>query len=327
MKVLREHIKNETFRPFYLLCGSEAYLKKLYKAKLKEAIVGSNDTMNFSYFEGKQLDTKQVGEIARTLPFFAERRLILIENSGMFKSASTLADELTDLPDSTFVVFVEEEIDKRNKLYKLVHEKGYISEMNGLDDKSLKLFIAQKLNEDKKKIKETTIEYLLDKVGSDMENILTELEKLICFCFEREVITEEDIDEVCATQLTGKIFAMVDAIATKQQDKAMSLYYDLLALREKPMTILYLITRQFNILLQVKSLSSASIPSGNIASKLSIPPFAVAKSLTQSKNFTIAQLKRAIEYSAEVEECVKTGRLVEQVGVEMFLVRFSKKEK
>lgn len=325
MKVIREHIKTGNFRPFYLLYGSESYLKKLYKGKLKEAILSGSDEMNYSYFEGKQLDLKRLVEIAGTLPFFSERRLIIIENSGLFKSSNTLADDLADMPSSTFVVFVEQEIDKRNKLYKLVRDKGVISEMNGLEEKSLKIFIAQKLAEDQKKMKEITIEYLLDKVGSDMENLLCECEKLVSYAYERDIITEADIDTVCTTQITGKIFALVEAIALKQQDKAMNLYYDLLSLREKPLSILYLIIRQFNIILQVKSMSAVSIPSGSIASKLGIPPFAVTKSMNQARNFSSKQLLEAMQYGTEVEEMAKTGRIDEQIGVEMFIVRFSHK--
>lgn len=325
MKVIKEHIKTGSFKPFYLLYGSEEYLKKLYRDKLKTAILKDGGDMNYSYFEGKDADPKQVYEAAQTLPFFNDKRLIIIENSGLFKSSSELSELLGSTPDSTVVIFVETEIDKRSKLYKLVKDQGTISEMNGLDEKNLKLFVASLLEQEGKKITEASISYFLDKTGSDMINISNEIEKLTGYTLGREVITAQDIDTVVTTQITGKIFNMIDAIGSKQQSKALDLYYDLLSVREKPMSILFLITRHFNILLQTKNLQALGYPSSTISEMAGVPPFAVNKYLAQAKNFTSARLKEALEFGADIEEQVKTGRLLEKIGVELFIVTFSKK--
>lgn len=325
MKVIKEHIKTGSFKQFYLLYGSEEYLKKLYRDKLKTAILQDGGDMNYSYFEGKNADPRQVYEAAQTLPFFNDKRLIIIENSGLFKSSSELSELLGNTPDSTIVVFVEAEIDKRSKLYKLVKDQGTISEMNGLDEKNLKLFVASLLEQEGKKITEASISYLLDKTGPDMINICNEIEKLTGYTLGREVITTQDIDKVVTTQITGKIFNMIDAIGSKQQSKALDLYYDLLSVREKPMSILYLITRHFNILLQTKNLQALGYPSSFISEMAGVPPFAVNKYLAQAKNFTSARLKEALEFGADIEEQVKTGRLLEKIGVELFIVTFSKK--
>ena len=74
-----------------------------------------------------------------------------------------------------------------------------------------------------------------------MGNITKELEKLFCYALERDVITREDIDAVCVTQISNHIFDMVNAVAEKQQKKALDMYYELLALKEPPMRILFLL--------------------------------------------------------------------------------------
>jgi DNA polymerase-3 subunit delta len=142
MKVIKEQIKSGSFKPFYLLYGIEDYLKRLYRDKLKTAILGDSDEMNYSHFDEKNIDLVKLAEIAQTLPFFSERRLIIIENSGLFKTQSDLAQTLKTIPESTIILFVEVEVDKRNKLFKFVKEHGTVSEMNGLDEKDLKLFVA-----------------------------------------------------------------------------------------------------------------------------------------------------------------------------------------
>ncbi len=323
MQIINNHIKNKEFKPVYLLYGSEDYLKKQYKQKLKVALLGNGDEMNYSYFEGKDIDVDKVIGFANTMPFFAERRVVIIENSGLFKSASELGEYLPTMPDTTVIVFVENEIDKRNKLYKAVNQLGAVAEMNGMDERSLKVWIASRLKNDGKKITEQTVDYFLNKTGTDMETINSELEKLISYALDHEVITYEDVDEVVTTQVTNQIFAMIDAIGSKRQKQALALYYDLLALKEKPMTILFLITRHFNNLLQVNELYKDGYDKGSIAKKIGVPPFAVGKYIAQGRNFSSDILMEALKSSIDIEEQVKTGRLNEKIGVELLIVQFS----
>lgn len=323
MKNIKEHIKLNQFKPAYLLYGTESYLKKLYKNKLKDAMIGDGDDMNYSYFEGKQVNVSKVVDIANTLPFFSDKRLIVIENSGYFKNQNDLADYIKDFPDSTHVVFVENEVDKRNRLFKAVKDIGTISEMNGMDENNLKLWIASLLDKDKKKITGETILHLLGKVGTDMENIQNEVEKLCCYAYDRDIITIADVEEVCTSQISGKIFQMIDAIGSKNQNQALDLYYDLLALKEKPMSILFLITRQFNILLQVKDLVSLGFNNTIISQKTGLLPFTIGKYVSQSKNFKKEVLKDALTSCVSMEEQVKTGRMIDKICVELLIVQYS----
>ena len=105
MKNLNADLKNGTFLQVYLLTGEEAYLKNRYKKRLRAAIVGEDDLMNFTAYTGKGIDIRQVIETAETMPFFAERRLIQIEDSGFFKNACPeLAEYLPTMPKETYMV-------------------------------------------------------------------------------------------------------------------------------------------------------------------------------------------------------------------------------
>lgn len=323
MQIIKEHIKQNQFKQCYLLYGTEEYLKKLYKNKLKTGIIGDEDTMNYTYFEGKSIEIPKIIEVAETLPFFSERRLILIENSGLFKSSNDLADYIRTMPDYCYMIFVESEVDKRNRLYKAVKEVGYISEMNGMDEKDLQLWVTQLLKRSGKKITRDTLMYFLNKSGTDMEGMVQEVEKLICYAMDKEVITVEDIDAVCVTQVSNQIFLMIDAIASRKQRQALDLYYDLLTLREKPMSILFLITRHFNILLQIKELKGQN--RNEVAKKVGVPPFAVQKYMSQADNFTKQGLIENLKDCAEMEAQVKTGFMTDQMTVELLIVKFSQR--
>lgn len=321
MQVLNQDIREQTWKRMYLLYGEETFLKNSYKNRLKEAIVG-DDTMNFSYFEGKGLDVEELIRIADTMPFFAERRLILVEDSGFFKTAcETLANYLPSMPDTTCLLFVESEVDKRGRLFKKVKELGYAAEMARQDAAQLAKWAGGILAREGKKITGRTMDLFLSMTGDDMEHIRMELEKVVSYTLGREVITDEDVRAVCTVQVTNKIFDMVAAIVNRQTKKAMDLYEDLLTLKEPPMRILFLIARQFNQLMQVKELMTKGLDKGTIASKLKLQPFVVGKIMPQARQFSGEQILSYVNLCVDMEEAVKSGRLQDRLAVELLITK------
>lgn len=321
MHRLKEDIKNKTFHKFYLLFGEEDYLKRMYRNSLKKAILADSDDINYSYFEGRNIDILQIQEIAGTLPFFSDYRAIVIEDSGLFKSASSLPDYLVDVPGSTVIIFVEKEIDKRNRLYKFVNKEGIVVEMKQMKDADTRRFIAVMLKENGRQMHKNTAEYFLQQIGNSLSNITNEIDKLVSYTYGRSEITADDIDAICCVQVTGRIFQMIDYAVMGKRDKALRLYHDLLELRESPVSILYLITRQFNILLQVKEL--AGLPQNGIASKLQLPPFTIEKYIKQADRFENQRLKEMLDECVEMEYRYKCGMIDVQTGVEILLIGLS----
>lgn len=324
MKSLNEDLKTGQLKQIYLLFGEEGYLKRQYRDRLTRAMLPEGDTMNYACYEGKGIEIREVIDLAETMPFFAERRLIVFENSGLFKSGGTdLADYIKELPESTNFVFVENEVDKRSKLYKAVKARGRAVELGFQDENTLKRWVAGLIRNENRQAGEQTIAYFLNKAGTDMENITKELEKLFCYTFGRDTITKEDVDAVCVAQITNHIFEMVDAVAQKKQKKALELYYDLLALKEPPMRILFLMIRQYRILLQVKGLLKAGYGRKEVASKAGLHPFVAGKYMDLAKRFPSGELRAIMEEGADLEQSVKTGRLTDHLAVELFLVKYS----
>ena len=245
MKTIQEDIKKQEYKNVYLFYGDEAYLKKQYRDKLITAWNPDGDTLNFSRFEGKGIDINEVMSLGETIPFFSERRILLLENTGFFKNQSgALAEYMEQLPEYLFLLFVEEEVDKRSKMFKSVTKYGRVVEFKVQTESTLMRWVLQILTREGRKITQSNMELFLSKTGTDMSNIEKELEKLICYTMGREVITTQDIEEVCVNQVTNQIFAMVQAVAEQNQQKALELYYDLLFLKEPPMRILFLLARQ-----------------------------------------------------------------------------------
>lgn len=322
MKQLKEDLKNQTFHPVYLLYGEEDYLKRMYRDRLKKAVLGDGDEMNYSYFEGKDIDFPTLREAANTLPFFSDHRIIVVENSRMFKNASEMADYLPQMPDTTVVVFVEKEVDKRNKLYKYVNKNGVAVEMTTMTERELKAWVAVILKQNGRKMLESTASYFLEQVENSMTNVKNELDKLISYTEGREEIARDDIDAVCSVQVTGRIFQMMDAVASGNQGETLRLYHDLLTLRESPMSMLYLLTRHFNVLLQVKAMSGRYDKS-EMAKRAGVPPFAVGKYQSQCHRFSGEKLQRMLDACIETEYQFKRGSIGDQLGVELLLISFA----
>lgn len=324
MQKLNEEIKSGQLKQVYLLYGEEDYLRRQYRDKLKKALAGDDDSMNYHYFEGKGVNVGEVIDLSETMPFLAERRVIIIENSGLFKSGGEqLAQYLREPPETTFFVLVERETDKRSKLFKAVSAKGRAVEFKAQDEGILKRWMIDILKRENKKILERDLEFFLEKTGINMENISKELEKLVCYCMEREVITRADIEAVCTRQVNNQIFDMINAIADKRQKEAMELYYDLLTLKEPPMRILFLLARQFNLLLQVKELKKKGYPTKTIGENVGLPGFVAGKYVNQAAKFSTQSLRSAVTDCVEAEEAVKTGRMNDVLGVELLLIRYS----
>lgn len=91
------------------------------------------------------------------------------------------------------------------------------------------------------------------------------------------------------------------------------------------MRILFLMTRQYRILFQVKHLANKGNSKKEIASKTGLHPFAVGKYMDQAKYFKTSELRMVMEYSADIEQRVKTGLLTDNLAVELFIIKYSSK--
>lgn len=337
MKKIKEDIKSNNFERFYLIYGNEGYLIKRTKDALKVALTKSGDTMNYTHFEGKNSDIMEILQTAETVPFFSERRFILVDCCEFFKTNKTnekivksknkddLYERLKQIPNTTTILFVEDEIDKRSKLYKFINENGYVSEINTPSEKNLIAWVKKQFKMENKEISDEVIKMLITRVGVNMFSLKMEIDKLLTYALEENEIKVEHL-EICSIQIENKIFVMIENIANKNQKKALELYYNLLELKEVPIKILVLITRHFNILLQVKDLVRLQFNKKEISEKIGIPVFAILKYIEQAKGFSADELLKMFEKCVEYDETIKMGKIIDKIAVELLIIEFSSKK-
>lgn len=321
MEEINKNIKNNEFHRVYLLYGEETYLRRMYKKKLIDALC--EDDMNRSIYSGKNIDLGEMYDNSQTMPFFAERKLIVIDNSGFCKNASEdMLNILEKAPETTFFIFSEDEVDKRSKLYKYICKEGYGCELKLQTEESLANWAARLFREENKQITKSDMLYFLSKTGLDMNNIYNEAQKLISYTMDADIIGRQDIDALCTGNPEDKVFDMINAIALGEKDKAIGMYSDLMALRESPMKLLVLISKQFEKILWVKIMLDGGAARNEIAQRLGLRPYFMNGYINQANRFTQKELRDAFEECVKTEADIKMGIIPEQVAVELFILKY-----
>lgn len=324
MKQINSDIKNNTFKNVYLIYGPESYLRLLYTKKLCDAVLPESDNMNRVSFDGKNTQESAIIEFAETLPFFAGHRLVRVKDSGFFKGAvKQLPDYIPRMSEHAVIVFCETEVDKRCRLYKAVQKHGYVAEFALQNKAQLMKWGTGLITDAGMRITAPDMEYLLSRTGPDMTHLSLEIDKVISYCQGRDTVTRQDIEAVTGTQIENHIFDMLDAIAAKNRKKAFDLYSDLLALKEPPLKILFMIERQFNQLLMVKELMAEGEPVPAIAQKTSVRDFVIKRSANMLKSYTVEDLYSCVGSCLEMEKAVKTGNIGDRISVEIILAKLS----
>lgn len=294
---------------------------RYYKNMLIQKLSQPDDEMNRTFFRDNSTEPSQIAEAAQVLPFFAEHRLLVVEDSGFFKTSSDMADYMETFPETTYIVFVEREIDKRNRLFKWIGKNGCVTECVRQQEKMLKQWMAGYAKKAGKSISVKSVERLIERVGTDMEMLSNELEKCIGYVGDRTAIEVSDVDAISSGVTVSKLFDMIDAVALGEKDRALRLYDDLLANKESPMSILYMFSRHINILLQMKECGNLGLSQSETAKKCGVPPFTVSKYARQAALFKRSKLLAMLETRLEYEEKFKSGRLSDQLAVELFLIQ------
>ena len=325
MKSIDEDIKNGQFKKLYLLYGDEDYLKKQYRDKLVHALVAEGDTMNFAKYDGQNVSVGELIDLAETLPFFAERRVILVTDSGFFKSSEEqLALYFAEIQDTTCMIFVESEVDKRSKTYKAAVKAGSAVDFSMPDERMLTSWMMARVKQAGKTMTQEAWTEFFDRTNDSMDHMNLEMEKLLSYVYDKDCISLADVEAICTKQMHSKVFDMISFIASKDLPKVLELYHDMLAAKEPPIRILALIIRQFDQMYLMKDMASQGMNVSTIASKLGSRDFIVRKNLGLARNFTMEQIRALLEDAADLDERAKTGRIKDRMAVELLMVQYSK---
>lgn len=337
--VLKEDLKNNKIGNLYLFYGPEEYLKKYYLSSIEKSLLSEDmKTLNRIQLEGK-IDLGNLKDHCETMPVFSEKKVVIVKNSGFFKpkkksgdgegkakgSQEELASYLQNVPEYTCMIFYEEEIDKRIKLVDTIKKNGLLVEFAFQKPAELVKWVSKALKSYKKDIDPMTASLLVENSENGMTEILNEISKLVLYTGERSSITRDDIEKVCTKSVKSRIFDLTDAVAEKNTAKALRLLEDMVVLKEPLPKILFMITRQFRQVLEMKLLKNEGLRPDAVASKMGVTPYAAGKILRYTGVFSVDELKRVIKESLELDVAVKTGKIRDRIAAELLITMFSKR--
>lgn len=255
MKNIKNDIKNNSFKPYYLIHGDEAYLINQFKDNFRFSF-NENKEFNNIYFNKENYDEIKLVDALVRMPFFSNKKLIIIENVNI--STKKIKEALERSKDINVVVYVLNDDLYKNKEYqdiiKFFTQNGYECAMDVQDDEMIFRHIRQLIIENNKSIKDADIYYIIKRVGNDLYNINNELNKIISYVGSRTEINREDIDKVTHESISDTAFTLINYINNGDMKGAYETYGKLIEDQVEPMVIYGAIKYNYNAILQVKSL-------------------------------------------------------------------------
>lgn len=318
---LKNQIKNNTLKPLYLFWGTETYLKETYIKAIYDVIPHNGfEEFNHISLKGSDIPLSDYDDAWESFPMMADKKLIHIKDSGIFKSADDEKREFwknkfSHIADDTVVIFDEISVDKRSVLYKALVKNGMALEFETPDESDLVTYIMGQCLKAKKKIKKENAYYLVTICDSGLQNIMNELGKLFDYC--QDEITRTDIDKVAAKGINIKIFELTDGIMSHNVLEAMSVITDLRKSNESAFGVMYLIHSNIKKILKAK-LCTASNPN-QIASEIGVSPYIARKYIESAKNYSESTLTKMLIRIPEIDYEVKQGKIEEWTALEQFV--------
>ena len=344
---IRSPIRN--MNNLFLFTGEETFLLheqvKSWKDAFKEKHEGD---MNLITINGQEAEMGEVIAQIESMPFLADKRLIFIEglpeapktrnadkvtkkDEARDKELKKITDYLEKIPDTSVVIFVQPNPDKRKSLYKKLVQHATVKEFNQLSCIALNQWVQNRVKKYNTFIGSNDAEYLTSLTGQDLWRIDQEIQKLNAYS-EGKPITRSMIDQLVIPTIEANVFHLTDALGAKDHRKAIQNLHRSMSAGENLRQTFYMIVRQFRLFLKVGGYL-ANYPNtnpANIATSLKIHPFVARNTVNQLKHFNTTELKTAYERLLEIDIGLKTSKIritVEDqdelaMAIERFILRF-----
>ena len=321
-----------------LLYGEETYLLETKLKKIKKDFGELIKGINFI-----QIDDTNIQEIIddiETPAFGYEKKLIIAKNTGLFKKEKKTAkgqdlilnkvidkvanyiNENIDLIEGAVeLIFVEESVEK-NSLYKAIEEHGEIIAFPLLKLPALIQNIQKICAAYKVKIDNEVAKYFVETCGTNMQDLINEIRKLIEYVGTNGIITSKDIDLLSIKQIDSVIFDLTDNLGKKDVGKAMNVLNDLIYEKEPIQKILIVLYNHFKKLYITKISEKYK---KDLAKSMNLKPnqlFLTNKYKMQSRYFSEEEIKKIMEELINLDSNYKLGLIDINIGLESILCRY-----
>lgn len=305
----------------YFIYGDDEFLVKEKINSIKQKIEPSEllDS-NLSDFEAADISIDLLIANVTAVPFLSNRRVViarywLIEFQRKILASKTknlelkkLIDFLENIPESTDLIFVENEYSTSSNLSKLINGKFEVLKCYSPNYSSLFQWIQGRANHYQIAIEPSAIRFLGDSIGLNTRLLVNELHKLNIYCRDQK-ITKLDVELLVASSKESSIFQIIDSILERNLNLAISKSHMILDQGADIGLIVFMLARQIRLITLTKYLKKKNISKSQYSSRLGVHGYALEKTIKQELLFTENQLDQIQRKILEIEILVKSSNL------------------
>ncbi|MBR2705089.1 MAG: DNA polymerase III subunit delta [Clostridia bacterium] len=335
---LEKTIKENNLSSIYLLYGKETFLLETNLKRIKKCFGELKEGLNYIKLENASSDNIIVE--LQTPPFGFEKKLIIVKDSELFKKqgkkkSTNISDEIDKLvqfldddfdsvKDQNIIIFIEEEVDK-NALYKEIDKIGVVCGFEPEKPQDIAKRMKFICNSYHVNIDGPTLGFFIEECGTDLQDLINEIRKLIEYAGKDGTITKEDIDALCIKKFESVIFDLTDSLGQKNVKKALEVLKGLIYAKEPIQKILVTLYNHFKKLYIVKLCEKYK---EDVLANLNLKPnqtFLVSKYKRQAGYFTEDDLRMIVIELINLDESYKMGNSDLNIGLETILCRYCSK--
>src|SRR5918911_4280127 len=320
---LHRALKQGEIKPLYLLFGEESYLRDLAARAIADASLKESALREFneSSFSLTNTDVQQAIAAAEQLPMMSQRRIVEIRDFSKLREADeeALMRYLARPVETSVVIFVADELDKRRKLSKTLLDVCAAVEFAPLTDAELAEWARKRLRDLKVETDERTLHQIVALVGSDVRTLTNELDKLATAALGNGLITMEMVDALVGRSRELSNFELADHLIARNRKRALQTLHRLLDDGAEPVMLIGLIGSNYRRLALAKELMSRGAPNNEVFRLVAMPYGKREDFLATARRTDAATLARGIERIAAADLAIKTSQATPRLQLEMLI--------
>lgn len=331
MKTVINDINSKKFKNVYLFTGEEIFLMEYYANSMISSLVDdTSDSFNYLCVSRQKPDIFEIDSFINSYPFMKDKKVLMLKNTGLLKKADDeekkfFSSLFQACPEYAVIIFMENDIDKRNAIYKGIDTCGYVAEFPLQKGQALINWVQKIFKSYGKEIDFETAQYLISSCNEGMINIKNEIEKLAMCKREKNKITVSDINALVNRSVESKAFEMAEDIAKSDIKSAWKKTDDIKSLNIKPVEILPAIFSKFSSYRKIKVLGNVSYR--EIASKTGQREYFVKKDMEVIKNTSIDKIEKILKLCQEADYKIKSGQSDGWTEIDLMLENNNQKNK